>query len=108
MVLNITPRVFLLILADEFSRETVHKQRSEFLQWGLMADWSNPYITSDPEFIQQELGLFQQLYDKVSASLRVTRGVWVLSSIYFVYINCVKGFYCQPIVMNIYAECWPW
>ena len=66
---NIIFMIFVsnIFTADEFSRETMVKQRSEFLQWGLMADWSNPYITSDKEFVQHELSVFQQMYDKVSS-----------------------------------------
>ena len=66
---NIIFMIFVsnIFTADEFSRETMVKQRSEFLQWGLMADWSNPYITSDKEFVLHELSVFQQMYDKVSS-----------------------------------------
>ena len=60
------------------------KQKSEFLQWGLMADWKNPYITSDKEFVQHELSVFQQMYDKVSSKqVQVSSfGAWSIDCIW--------------------------
>lgn len=57
---------FLCYTAHRFSRVTIDQQRDEFKQWGVMADWDNPYITSDASFVQNELDVFQKLYDMVS------------------------------------------
>ena len=56
----------MVFIADRFSRETLQMQREEFKQWGVMADWDNPYVTSDAKFVQNELNVFQKLYEKVA------------------------------------------
>lgn len=59
----------LFVSAHSFSLEALDNQKAEFIDWGLVGDWKHPYITSTPGFIQNELMIFQQLYDKVGLPL---------------------------------------
>jgi len=54
-----------LFSANEFAAGALARQKAEFMDWGVMADWKHPYITSDRRFVSEELRLFQRLYDKV-------------------------------------------
>ncbi|XP_055551514.1 isoleucine--tRNA ligase, mitochondrial [Wyeomyia smithii] len=54
-------------LARNFALETIAKQRTEFEQWGVTADWqdeSSCYRTLDPGYIKAQLELFQELFEK--------------------------------------------
>ncbi|XP_055631360.1 isoleucine--tRNA ligase, mitochondrial [Toxorhynchites rutilus septentrionalis] len=54
-------------LARSFALETIDKQRAEFEQWGVTADWIDKsfwYSTLDTSYIKSQLRLFQELFDK--------------------------------------------
>ncbi|XP_054711457.1 isoleucine--tRNA ligase, mitochondrial-like [Uloborus diversus] len=50
--------------AYEFSQKAKKKQLMSFLEWGILADWKNPYITCHPDYIVQQLKMFQNFYDQ--------------------------------------------
>ncbi|XP_029729776.2 isoleucine--tRNA ligase, mitochondrial [Aedes albopictus] len=53
-------------LARKFALDTIAKQRTEFEQWGVTADWSSEnswYRTLDVGYISAQLRLFRELYD---------------------------------------------
>lgn len=46
---------------------TIDKQKKEFESWGITGDWTNPnsmYRTYDMAYIENQLKLFHQLYEK--------------------------------------------
>ena len=49
-------------IAGKFAEAAVEKQRSQFRSWGVMADWSRPYLTMSPHYIKQQLSVFHRLY----------------------------------------------
>ncbi|XP_058461109.1 isoleucine--tRNA ligase, mitochondrial [Malaya genurostris] len=54
-------------LARKFALETIGKQKAEFEKWGVTADWSEErswYRTFDPSYIQTQLELFAELFEK--------------------------------------------
>ncbi|XP_062560567.1 isoleucine--tRNA ligase, mitochondrial [Armigeres subalbatus] len=54
-------------LARKFALETIDKQKAEFEQWGITADWENTsscYRTLDVGYISAQLRLFQELHAK--------------------------------------------
>ncbi|GIY72339.1 isoleucine--tRNA ligase, mitochondrial [Caerostris darwini] len=50
--------------AFSFSQKIIKNQKSSFLKWGILADWSNHYFTCKPQYIIQQLKIFQDLYEK--------------------------------------------
>lgn len=56
-----------LNLARNFAAETVERQKAAFESWGVLADWDLPtgtYRTIDPDYVQNQLRIFHQLYEK--------------------------------------------
>ncbi|XP_065080338.1 isoleucine--tRNA ligase, mitochondrial [Ochlerotatus camptorhynchus] len=54
-------------LARKFALETIEKQKEEFEQWGVTADWSRReswYRTLDVGYISAQLRLFRELFEK--------------------------------------------
>ncbi|CAB3372025.1 Hypothetical predicted protein [Cloeon dipterum] len=48
----------------KYSEEAIKNQEAEFRSWGVMADWENKYLTSNPEFVKNQLRCFQNLYER--------------------------------------------
>lgn len=45
----------------------MEKQKAEFASWGITADWNDPkliYRTLDPQYIQTQLKIFNELYER--------------------------------------------
>jgi isoleucyl-tRNA synthetase len=42
----------------------IDRQRKDFKRLGILADWSNPYITMDPKFESKQLKVFAELVNK--------------------------------------------
>jgi len=51
-------------LSRDFALEAIDGQRSEFMSWGVMADWKNPYLTMSKDLVQAQLVAFNDLYKK--------------------------------------------
>ncbi len=48
-------------VARELAERTVEEQREGFREWGVMADWENPYLTLQKEFELKQLGVFLEM-----------------------------------------------
>lgn len=49
-------------LARETAQSTISSQAEEFKDWGIMADWDKPYVTMDPEYEAEQLGVWWHMY----------------------------------------------
>lgn len=56
-----------LVAARKFASATIEKQMESFRHWGVMADWTKPYRTYDPEYVVRQLTAFYDLYEKVGS-----------------------------------------
>lgn len=52
--------------ARSFALEAIESQKKEFSSWGVLANWqkNDIYMTFQPEFIENQLNLFYNLYEK--------------------------------------------
>ena len=64
----------------KFALEALEKQKLEFLSWGIMGNWTNPYLTMDKEFIKSQLQLFFDLMKKGYIYQRFMPVYWSPSS----------------------------
>jgi isoleucyl-tRNA synthetase len=48
----------------EFAEKYVSIQREQFIRLGVMGDWENPYLTTDPSFEAEEVRVFGEMYRK--------------------------------------------
>ncbi|XP_075159796.1 isoleucyl-tRNA synthetase, mitochondrial [Haematobia irritans] len=51
----------------QFAMDAVERQKKEFRSWGILSDWQEKgglYFTFSPDFICNQLQLFQKLYEK--------------------------------------------
>ncbi|MDP4108966.1 MAG: isoleucine--tRNA ligase [Bacillota bacterium] len=48
----------------EFAEDFVDKQRSQFIRLGVLGDWEHPYLTMNPEFEEEEVRVFGDMYQK--------------------------------------------
>lgn len=51
-------------LCRKFALEAVEKQAAVMKQWGLLADYENPYLTMDPEFEANQLNVLAAMLEK--------------------------------------------
>ena len=51
-------------LSRNFALEAIGVQRNEFVSWGVMADWSKPYLTMEKDFVKAQIRLFHDLLKK--------------------------------------------
>jgi hypothetical protein len=42
-------------MARAFAGKTVEKQRKEFMSWGIMGDWQNPYLTMSKDYVKNQV-----------------------------------------------------
>ena len=47
--------------AADCAREAIDAQRSSFMRWGVMGDWSQPYTTMQPAYEAAQLGVLQDM-----------------------------------------------
>lgn len=50
--------------AAAFAKQTVESQRQSFQRWGIWADWEEPYLTLQPEYEAEQLGVFGAMFLK--------------------------------------------
>uniref|UniRef100_A0A7M4E0J8 isoleucine--tRNA ligase n=1 Tax=Crocodylus porosus TaxID=8502 RepID=A0A7M4E0J8_CROPO len=50
--------------ARKFAERAIEKQKSAFIRWGIMADWTNCYYTFDGKYEAKQLSVFQKMYEK--------------------------------------------
>ncbi|XP_037939723.1 isoleucine--tRNA ligase, mitochondrial-like [Teleopsis dalmanni] len=51
----------------QFALNAIKNQKTEFRNWGILSDWDDPkniYLTTNPDFIINQLKLFLNLYEK--------------------------------------------
>ena len=49
-------------IAANFADKAVQTQMNQFRSWGVMADWSRPYLTKTRDYVNTQLEQFYQLY----------------------------------------------
>ncbi len=57
----------LFFAARNFALQTLDKQKAEFASWGVTADWNDAksiYRTLDPSYIQNQMRIFCELYER--------------------------------------------
>jgi isoleucyl-tRNA synthetase len=59
-VKSLDPRAFRKA-CREYAQEQVNVQRADFIRLGVMADWSRPYLTMQPEFEAEQLRAVAQI-----------------------------------------------
>ncbi|KAL6188589.1 hypothetical protein ACLB2K_039981 [Fragaria x ananassa] len=57
---DLTP-IKLRAKAAKFAKQTVKNQMESFKRYGIWADWSNPYLTLDPEYEAAQIEVFGQM-----------------------------------------------
>ncbi|GMM57468.1 isoleucine--tRNA ligase [Maudiozyma humilis] len=50
-------------IAAKHAAATQKKQREQFEKFGIMTDWTKPYMTMDPGYEVDQLNVFKKLYD---------------------------------------------
>ena len=50
-------------LCREYAAEQVTRQKKDFKRLGILADWENPYLTSDKEFESSTLKVLEKIYN---------------------------------------------
>ena len=50
--------------AMKYAQKTIVLQREAFKRWGCLADWENPYLTSDPEYEAKQIEVFHWMYKR--------------------------------------------
>ncbi|XP_037298529.1 isoleucine--tRNA ligase, mitochondrial [Manduca sexta] len=62
---NFTDPVNVRNIARKFALETVENQKKAFRSWGVMADWEKQcYLTLNKDYVQSQLRLFYDMYEK--------------------------------------------
>lgn len=51
-------------LCKEFALEAIGRQKKSMRKWGILADYSRPLLTIDPEFEANELNVLAEMVDK--------------------------------------------
>ncbi|KAJ2738352.1 isoleucine-tRNA ligase [Coemansia sp. Cherry 401B] len=51
-------------LARDFALEAVKRQTKSFKEYGVMGDWSHPYLTLDPGYEADQLGIFKVMVER--------------------------------------------
>ena len=67
-------------MAREFAAMTLEIQKREFMSWGVMGDWDNPYKTMAPDFVKNQLKVFLKLYENKTLFQRYMPVYWSPSS----------------------------
>ena len=67
-------------LSRNFAIQAIEEQKSQFVSWGVMADWTQPYLTMDSHFVKAQLKLFYKLYSNGCVYQRFMPVYWSPSS----------------------------
>ena len=54
----------VMMIMTRFADKAVNIQREQFRSWGVMADWSQPYLTKSTKYVIKQLDMFYRLYEK--------------------------------------------
>lgn len=66
--------------AKEFAEKAIELQRKSFQRWGLLADWSNPYLTMSKEYETNQIDVFYRMYERGCIYRRLKPVYWSPSS----------------------------
>ncbi|KAL8998247.1 MAG: hypothetical protein Q9169_002651 [Polycauliona sp. 2 TL-2023] len=66
--------------ASLLATDAIAKQKAAFQQWGIMADWKNPWKTMDPDFELRQLEVFSTMVKKGLINRRFKPVHWSPSS----------------------------
>ena len=50
--------------ATEFAKATVQKQSESFQRYGILGDFDNPYLTLQPSFEAEQIGVFGEMFKR--------------------------------------------
>ena len=53
-------RVIISII--RFADKAVNTQKEQFRSWGVMADWTQPYLTKSTSYVKKQLEMFYRLH----------------------------------------------
>ena len=67
-------------LSRAFALEAMDRQRSEFISWGVMGNWKNPYLTMSKDLVKAQLVAFNNLYKQGHIYERFMPVYWSPSS----------------------------
>merc|ERR1719342_886934 len=51
-------------IAEKFADKAIGIQKEQFKSWGIMADWTQPYLTKSKPYVKNQLEQFFKLYSK--------------------------------------------
>ena len=51
-------------IASKFADKAVETQKNQFRSWGVLADWSQPYLTKSNKYVKTQLQQFYKLYQE--------------------------------------------
>ena len=63
-------------LARKLAEDTVKKQKAEFREWAIMAEWDNPWRTLDKEYELRQLEVFKSMVDHGQIHRRLKPVYW--------------------------------
>lgn len=59
-----SPPLIIRKMAREFAEKTITAQRNSFQRWGIIANWSYPYVTMDGCYEANQIDLFYRMYER--------------------------------------------
>ncbi|CAG8576245.1 6913_t:CDS:10, partial [Acaulospora morrowiae] len=98
--------------ARKCALETIELQKLDFMSWGIMGDWENPYRTLDKEYEIRQLKVFHEMMKKALAEAELEYMEYQSRSVYvkLPIIEFPKDLEEFP-PKNVYALIWtttPW
>lgn len=48
--------------AKDFAKKAIKSQKKSFINWGLLGDWDNPYLTMSREYESNQIDVFYDMY----------------------------------------------
>lgn len=51
-------------IAKEYAYTQIDIQKKEFMKWGVIGDWENPYLTLNPTYEAMQIDVFLKMYQK--------------------------------------------
>ena len=52
----------VIISIIRFADKAVNIQKEQFRSWGVMADWTQPYLTKSTSYVKKQLEMFYRLH----------------------------------------------
>ncbi|AIO19145.1 Isoleucine--tRNA ligase [Candidatus Izimaplasma bacterium HR1] len=61
---NLIDKVEFRKMCEEYAKEQVDKQRTQFKRLGILGEWDNPYITLQPKYEASQIRVFADMVEK--------------------------------------------